>query len=264
MKPANIAIVAVTLSAICLSAQTPALSDLRFEVASIRPSQPGERGSSTHTGNDGIRTRNATVLQLIELAYDVQEYQVAGGPGWVRSDGYNITAKYDYEAEKDATSEQRDQLLRARGRNLLADRFQLKLREETKDLPAYVLVQTKSGHKFKISEQTSGGTNTNRNNGSGKIIATALTLDSYARRLSNILGKPVLNETGLDGKYDLTLEWASDDSLSAGTGAGAAASTPAGVSIFTALQEQLGLKLESRKGPVQILVIENVERPSEN
>jgi uncharacterized protein (TIGR03435 family) len=243
---------ALLLGIACLQAQP----ELAFEVASIRPSAPGERGSGVHTNDGSVRTNNTTLQYLIQLAYGVQEYQVAGGPGWVRSDGYDLMATFEHESEKNLTNEQKSLTMRARARSLLADRFQLKLREDTRELPVYAMVVAKNDHKLKVSEQNSQHMNTNRNNGAGKITAGGAKLDSLADRLGDILGRPVVNETGLDGRFDFTIEWTSDESLAAGSATGP--------SIFTAIQEQLGLKLESKKGPVRMLVIERAERPSEN
>jgi bla regulator protein blaR1 len=237
-------------------AQTESPTDAKFEVASIRPTPAGERSSSTHTNNGNVRTHNTSVARLIQLAYDVQDYQVIGGPGWAQSEGYDINAKFDSDAEKDESAATRDRLLRARAKNLLAERFQLKLREDTKELPIYVIIAAKGGLRLKPSEQSGQSMNTNRSNSAGKITATGAKLDGLADVLGNILRRPVRNETGLDGRFDFELTWTSDEGLDA--------VDAAGPSIFTALQEQAGLKLESKKGPVRMLVIEQLERPSEN
>ena len=119
-------------------------------LASIKPSLPTERGSSINRNPGSIRTRNSKVQQLIQFAYKVQEYQVTGGPGWVRSDGYDIVAKFDQpeDAPKLSNAVSMAQT-NSRLRNLLVERFLLKMREETKELPIYSIILGKIGHKLK-------------------------------------------------------------------------------------------------------------------
>ena len=171
-------------------------------------------------------------------------------------------------------------------RALLADRFQLTLHRETKDLPIYALVIAKNG--LKLHEAKPDDTYPNgikgpdgralkgahlMRMGRGELTGQALATDELVRLLSQQLGRTVLDKTGLKGNYDFTLKWTPDDSEApmlkgpAGgppSGGNAAPPESSGTSIFTAIQEQLGLKLESQKGPVEVLVIDHVEKPSEN
>jgi len=220
-----------------------------------------------------------TAKMLIMQAYDVKEFQVTGAPGWISSDRYDINAK----AERPNVDPDQAKVL---VQSLLAERFNLKFHREIKEFPIYALVVAKDGPKLKKSENQTeseiraatagpggGGPKEGRmlRLGRGHISAQMLTLGALVQRLSSSLGRPVVDRTGLTGLYDFDLQWAPDE-MEVETGKSGermpAESAPAGEStgpsIFTALQEQLGLKLESQKGPVEILVIDRMEKPTEN
>jgi bla regulator protein BlaR1 len=258
------AVAAVTLTAIAtpllvgiLQGQT-STDSYKFEVASIRPADTGHRGTSINTGALQFITRNSSLVDLIRYSYAIQSYQLSGGPSWISEDRYDVTAKYE-SAEADAKVSElsrldsRDGRIRARVRHMLAERFQLKMREELKELPVYVLVQDKGGHKLKRSENAKGGMNHNSNNGNGTITGNGVTTKRLAIALGGVLGRPVNDETGLENELvDFELKYFSDTAADSGP------------TIYTALREQLGLKLESRKGPVTTYVVESVARPSDN
>lgn len=230
--------------------------DYKFEVASIRPA--GEHGDSTYIKADqgGMRTSGTSLLELIRYAYRAQFYQITAATGWIRDARFDISAKHDQGEEGDVPPEdparqaRKDERIRVRLRHLLAERFQLKLREEMKDLPIYVLKVDK-GHKMKSVAAATGRINVNNSN--GKLRGEAVTMQRLTQSLTGMLGRPVRDETELMGWFDLELNWSSD--------ATAGATSPG---FFTALREQLGLKLESRKGPVATYAIERAEKPSEN
>jgi bla regulator protein BlaR1 len=250
----------------------------RFEVASIKPSNSADRRPLFRMEPGGLAAANATVKRLIELAYHIKLFQISGGPGWIDSELFDIAAK----AERSADMSQFDQMLRA----LLADRFRLVIRRDNKDMPVYALVAGKTGPKFKESRESDpniidlGGrpnpaappgrlavTKIRR----GLLVAQETTIAWFASQLSEFLARPVVDKTGLTGKYDLKLEWQPDENqvamfqaMQVPEGFGAPPADPAGPSLFAALQEQLGLKLESEKGPVEIFNIERIERPSAN
>jgi len=163
-------------------------------------------------------------------------------------------------------SQERRKILEAL-RSLLADRFQLALHSETKEQPVYALVVNKGGPKLQESTEPRGLI---RKMGRGTLKAQAVELGMLALNLSNELGRSVFDKTGLAGKYDFELKWAPSQDSAAQLGAPpqtaefALPADPDGPSIFTALQEQLGLRLESGKGPVEVLVIDRAERPSKN
>ncbi len=275
--------------------QTPVTGPLSFEVASIKPSA-AERGKVGIRIAPGGRftASGLTAKMLIQQAYDIKDFQISGGPGWLSSERYDIVAK----AESSANREQLKLMLQS----LLAERFKLEVHRETKELPVYSLVVAKNGPKLQKSEyqppdpesgpppkptgegpgplaRAAAGESVSRSTGGpmmrmgrGQVNAQMAQISMLANVLSMQLGRPVIDKTGLKGAYDFKLEWTPDESQRAfglGEGdrpAGEAAAPPdsSGPSIFTALQEQLGLKLESQKGPVEILVIDGIEKPSEN
>lgn len=245
---------------------------LTFEVASIRPSDPNARGMRfENTPGGGIRASGVTLKTLIEFAYDVQDFQVSGGPGWLRSDRYDVVAKPEKPDGSDVGPKVTDadqktlaERLQARTRALLAERFQLAVRTESAERPVYALVEAKNGHKLTPSTEAVGrGIHRNR----GLIEGDGTSLAMLAKILSTALGRPVLDRTGLTGKFNYKMEW-TEDSVGLGKGADSPAAGPpseaSGTSIFAAIQEQLGLKLESTRGPVEVIVIERAEKPSEN
>ncbi len=231
---------------LCLSAQTP----LAFEAASVKPASP-DKGSVMYyrTPPGGrVSVSNATLKLLIQNVYRVRDFQVTGGPAWLARDGWDIEATPGSNITS-ATAEQRDEMFKS----LLRDRFHLALHRETKELPVYDLVVTKGGSKLPPSgdEQGYGMTNT------GSITFKKTTVSTFAAVLSGALGRKVIDKTGLEGNFDFDLHWTPDERADAHP-------DDAGPSVFTAIQEQLGLRLESSKGPVEILVIDRAEKPDEN
>jgi bla regulator protein BlaR1 len=250
---------------------------LKFEVASIRPANPDTPGGLIRLmPGGGLSLTNIPVRTMITLAYDVRDFQISGGPGWIGTERFDVTARADAAAAKGQedlsklTDEQRktvrDQMAE-RLRALLADRFQLVVHKETKEESIYALVVSKSGPKLK--EVKGADAKQGMNTGRGRSQGFAAPMEMLAQVLSNIVGRPVLDKTGLAGKYDFVLEWMPDvgaDARAQGFGDGITSPAPApgGPTIFTALQEQLGLRLEAQKGPVPKIVIDRVEKPSEN
>ena len=240
----------------------------QFEVASIKVSNPPpeKRGSSSmNTGGGGVRATNYSVFQLILQALGAQSYQLSGGPSWVRDDRFDIVARNDGAEERvppGDVSRQEAQIARhrARLRNLLETRFQLVLREEVKELPVYSLTVDKGGPKLKEAEPK-GGTSINNGNGAGSIKGEGLTMARICTALGSVLQRPVVDETGLTGAYDLELKYSTDEAMA---GKEKAIEDITGPTIFTAVRESLGLRLTGKKGPVKTWVIERVEKPSEN
>lgn len=241
-----------------------------FEVASIKPNaandhrvmvrmQPGGRYSAT-----GMSTR-----MLITQAFDLREFQVIGAPDWTASDRFDINAKAESSVERITPAQLRPML-----KSLLVERFQLKYHEETKELPVYKLVVAKGGAKLKPSAAPQGAPSGQpapqmMRVGRGQLNANAATVASVARMISMQLGRDVIDNTGLEGNYDVNLEWTPEP----GQGGGFPGPLPPGAvppadnngpTLFTALQEQLGLRLESAKAPVTVLVIDSIAKPSEN
>jgi uncharacterized protein (TIGR03435 family) len=193
---------------------------------------------------------------LIRSAYGVLlEDQVSGLPGWAKSEPIAVEAKMDPDTaralEKLPMMERwkQSQLML---QTMLADRFALKVHRETRDLPIYELTVAKGGLKMKqTAPDGSGG---NASYASGKVTAHQISIESLAANLSFAVGRVIVNKTGLDGGYDFALDYAPD-------GADASDTRP---SIFTALEEQLGLKLEPARGPVDVIVVDHIERPTAN
>jgi len=232
------------------------------------------------TPPDGFSASNITARMLIANAYDVKEDQVTGGPAWVASTGYDIDAKVTAFGSPDVhqlTSDQRRQMLQS----LLADRFQLAVHTETKQAPIYELTIAKGGPKLKPSDTSAApaapppgaGLHGNpgdgpprggmmRMSGPGNLNATAMSMPQFVEMLSRQLHTTIVDKTGLTGSYDLSLAWTPDDMPA--SPAGAETPDPSGPSIFTALQEQLGLKLSSTRGPVKTIVIDHITPPTEN
>ncbi len=245
-----------------------------FAVASIKPSS-GAAGNVSFrlVPGGGVNIAGAPLRELIKFAYDIRDFQLSGGPGWVSSDGWDINAKPDGDAAPltpaDATPERMEafqKLVRQRMQTLLAERFQLKLVEESKELPIYNLVEAKGGSKLKPSEAT-GGPSRRIQMGRGQFNASSASMKNLVMSLGNAVGRPVYDKTGLTGVYEMKLEWTPDSGPGGPAGPDGHASAPtdgSGASIFTALQEQLGLRLESAKGPVTTYRIGNIQKPSDN
>jgi uncharacterized protein (TIGR03435 family) len=248
----------LVLLAAAVGAQTPRP---QFEVASIKPSSSDDRRPFFNFQDPGRFTaRNITVNRLIQTAYMLKSFQISGGPDWMASELYDINAK----PESPVPWEQ----MLAMIQSLLADRFQLVIRRETKEMPVYALVVSKNGPKLKPADESAPKMIRIRR---GLLAAPMAQMPMLADQLSNFLGRNVIDKTGLSGRYDLKLEWVPDEyqvamfgAMGVPEGAGAPPPDWHGPSLFTALEEQLGLKLESQKGPVELFAIERVARPSAN
>ena len=235
-----------------------------FEVAAIKLNHSGSRSGGYRWGGERFTVTNMRLKTLIEIAYDLKDFQVSGGPAWIGSDGYDIDAKTGDSLIKLPGSERTAQT-RLMLQSLLADRFKLVLHQEMKTLTVYKLVVAKNGSKLNAATGRTGWSD-----GNGQIKAQAITTATLAEILSSQLERNVVDETNLPGRYDISLRWSPDngaappDTPTAVAQGGARQPDAAAISIFTAIQEQLGLKLESAKAPVETLVVVQVERPSEN
>jgi uncharacterized protein (TIGR03435 family) len=214
----------------------------------------------------GLTATGVTLKMLISVAYGVLAYQISGGPAWIGTERWDIEAKTD-GVQGRLPRDQSNALLRA----LIEDRFQLKARRESKEIPIYALVVAKNGPKLKPNPDDPTKAKPSAMLGGGSGTFTNSSMAVLAERLSEQLGRPVIYHTDLKGGYDFTLEWtpAPGEGSAEAIGLPPRAEPPSagdsnGPSIFTALQDQLGLKMESTKGPADILIIDQVERPSEN
>jgi uncharacterized protein (TIGR03435 family) len=262
--------------ALAQSAPAPATAATAFDVISIHPSRAqdtvkdGVEFSFMKTNNtdDGYTAENVTLKALISDAYQIKPDDISGGPDWIGSDRYNINAKVagsDGTTAVKLTKAQHRQMLQA----LLANRFSLAVHNETKDAPIYELVVAKGGSKLHAFTPVSGAprgvtgldgkfySGIDSLGGNGIIALQGYPVSLLADFLKPDLQRPVIDKTGLTGKYDISLRWTPDNTPADSPLAG-------GPSIFAAIEEQLGLKLNSTKGPVTTLVIDHVQKPSEN
>lgn len=217
-----------------------------FEVATIKPASPDEAPYSGEDGRDGLlKMWNVSLKQCIGYAYKISENQIVGGPKWIDETAFDILAKADHPAGEPE--------LLTMLQPLLADRFRLQFHHETQMLPGYTLRVAKGGIKAPLvdPDKHSAG-----NGGRGFFDVLASPPSTLRFRLSALLGKPVVDMTGETRKFDFHLKWTPDD-----TGA---EPTPDRPSLFTALQEQLGLKLEAGKVSTDVLVVDHAELPTEN
>jgi uncharacterized protein (TIGR03435 family) len=227
-----------------------------FEAASIKLDPKAEGEDSDNS--PGMLRAQMTLKRFITYAYDVQQFQVIGGPHWIDSDHYNVTAKLG-SAETNAPPQAQSEQIRQALQTLLADRFQLKFHRESKEMSGYALTVVKSGFKLTEVPDDGGYSMSSKGNGTTRnLTAKRIDMPRFAAFLSRAVGRPVEDRTHIAGIYSFTLEWMSDDLKNV------TADQPALPSLFTAIQEQLGLKLDPRKVPAEILVVDGAERPSEN
>jgi len=240
----------------------PAAKPLTFDVVSVKPNRTGAGAMLDRTPPDGYSVDNYAVLAIIGDAFGIR-YDLISGPGWINSEHYDVTAKVagdDLPAYQALSKEQRNQMLQA----VLADRFHLIAHTVEKEMPGYTLTIAKNGPKLAEAGPDSRGSVA----GPGRIRADAMTISKLCDLLSRINQQTVLDQTGLTGTYTFRLRWADLDAPSRSAASAAspdAASEPSGLpALPTALEEQLGLKLTPTKVPTTTLVIDSIERPSEN
>ena len=218
-----------------------------FEVAAIKPSATATNGSSWRVQPGRLTMVNESIKQIIQAAYSVQDHEYSG-PAWLENERYNIDAK----AESKGDGKQLLLMLQT----LLAERFKLVVHHESKLMPGYALVVAKGGLKIQAAEGKGSNFNENKN----KLTATRMDMTRVTKFLANLLSQPVVDETGVKDSFTFVLQYVNPRSQRPEKGDGDEFLP----TIFTALTEQLGLKLETRKVPVDILVVDRVERPSEN
>jgi uncharacterized protein (TIGR03435 family) len=236
-------------------------ASLTFEVATIKPSKPGTPGKAiTMRGPRQFATINTSLADLITFAYGIQVRQITGGPSWMESDLFDITAQP--EAEGTPNRKQLESMLQ----KLLADRFKLAFHRDKKELSVYAIVVGKNGPKLTKSASDPNGLPGLLFRGLGLLPARNANISDLAGVLQSVvLERPVIDQTGLSGRFDFELKWTPDESQFGGQGARARRDDPdAPPDLFTAMQEQLGLQLKSTKAPIDVLAIDRIEKPSEN
>ena len=277
------------------SAASDASPDLpKYDVATIKPTSDNQGMRRFMFTPGGISLTGVPVQMLLTEAFHVEDDHIIGAPGWVKTNRYDVEAKVSPEdapkLDKLKFDERRSMLL-----PLLVERFNLKYHHETREMASYTLAVAKGGPKMKVSEvqppppdtKPDSGPNSKpgdsapsrpqqrrmlRFMGRGHLEAEGSDTQMLARVLSQQLGRTVIDKTGLTGNYDYTLQWTPDDAPPPMPGGGADGGPPrsdsgtdaVGPSLFTAVQEQLGLKLESTKGMADVIVIDHIDLPSEN
>ena len=229
-----------------LGGQTP----LRFAVASIRPSVQGtDAGTKVELFPGGrLRISNEPVMLLLRMAFQVQDAQIINAPRWLATD------RYDIEAKAGTDGKLTPQMMGPLMQSLLAERFQLKFHRETRELTVGALIVAAGGSKVKAStEGEASGMNTSGGPHRSQVAATATSMELLAAYVGNRLDRIVVDQTGLRGSYDFTLEWAADETED----------SPA-PGLISALRVQLGLRIEPRKAAVEVLVVDSISKPSEN
>jgi uncharacterized protein (TIGR03435 family) len=277
--PEPVAIATLAIAGLVLVARShaqqplvPASSLPAFEVASIKPSDPDSQLKIDFAAGGRLFVTHATLRFLIKIAYDVSDDQILGGPAWLNSKRFDVQGKPAAPTGGDPQNMTKDQILlfhepiRLRLQRLLADRFQLELRKESKPMPIFALVPGKNGPKMMRS---SSAGEPEISFAHGILQAKRVDMATLARFLSEgQVGRPVVDVTGLSDKFDFRLEWAPDPALnplSAGaTGNQLPPADSGGISIFTALQQQMGLKLDASTSPADCVVVTRAELPSVN
>jgi uncharacterized protein (TIGR03435 family) len=245
-----------------LQAEDTTAASLKFEVVSIKRNKEGTGGASISSPREGdnITITNMSPHMLIGIAFNFPLHdEIYGLPGWTDQEAYDILAKVpadELPAFHELLPMQRNPMLQ----EILVSRFHLKYHYDTRALPGYALVVGKKGAR--LVEGAHGGAN---NPGAmhtrhGEIIGDGVSTADLARVLSQQIGRPIADETGLKGAYNFKLNWTPDmDPNSTAT-----STADSGPSIFTAVQEQLGLRLESAKVPVRVLVVDHIDRPDQD
>jgi uncharacterized protein (TIGR03435 family) len=250
-----------------------------FEVASVKPSADGEVRTYGPRPGDRFVAIKCTVKTVIALAYNVREDKISGGPNWIGTDTWSIEAKAEEGSIPTGTWPDPavpDHPLTLMVQSLLEDRFHLKVRKETRELPVYELMVVKNGPKMMLTARKESDRHgvpsgaMRLNPAAGFLWANGVPVSRLAEALSEprILGRPVIDKTGLNGLYDFTLEWSPEPGLGPVMPVVSEPRLPSDASSrppnLVAIQEQLGLKVESAKAPVGVLVIDNIERPTKN
>ncbi len=239
----------------------PPDADPAYDVVTIKPSDPKDGGRGFQTRGRHIRAANETVNDMISFAWGIHMKQIVGGQPWMSTDHYFVDGVPDVLGEPNVAQ------FRSMIRKVLADRFGLKVHNEKRELSVYALTMAKGGPKLTRSLGNPNGPPDDNFSTSAYMRETNTTMGEYAKAMQYVLDRPVVDQTGLEGRWDFLLKWTADESQF--TALGYKIQPPldnpnAPPPLFTAIQEQLGLKLEPVKAPVDVLVVDHVERPTEN
>jgi uncharacterized protein (TIGR03435 family) len=240
----------------------PADANPVFEVATIKPARPDEQGRAFRLNGREFSTVNTSVSDLINFAYGLHAKQITGGPPWMETDKYDLLAKPDIDGRPN------DKQLKSMVAKLLTDRFKLTFHRDKKELSVYAITVAKGGSKLTKSDDNSNGVPSLFFRGLGNLPARNATMADLAGVLQTaVLDRPVVDQTGLGtARFDFQLMWTPDEFQFAGLGVKPPPPSDKDTApdLFTAFQQELGLKLESTRAPVDVVVVDHVERPSEN
>jgi len=235
----------------------------QFDAVSIKPSSPDARGGGFNMSPGRLNGRNVSLSELVSFAYGLHAYQLSGDSGWMDNDHYEVVATFPA-----ATTDARRAVML---QTMLAERFALTIHRESKEVAGYALMAGRNGAKLQAPESAQHGMLLSRSPTSGQrtLHGTSATMADMAGILADVLGKPVEDATGIAGSFDFAMEWTPDPVSEVALRKGSGPQEPppgeqTGPSIFTALQEQLGLKLETKKLPVEAIAIDHAEKPSGN
>jgi uncharacterized protein (TIGR03435 family) len=229
-------------------------ADPDWEVATVKPNASGISGDRIHIRGRHVTLENETVDTMLLIGYGVQKNQIAGLPDWTKTVGWDIDGVTDVEGEPDLKQFQ------TMVRKILAERFALALHHEQREMEVLALRVAKGGPKLGVATGDADALPDRQDRRSSGQLATTFKNTSMHDFVLMVLGqmdRPVMDQTGLAGKYDFQLKWTYDETVAATDG-----SAPPG--LFTAVQEQLGLKLEATKAPADVLVVDKIERPGAN
>jgi uncharacterized protein (TIGR03435 family) len=237
----------------CAPCQTPDAAPA-FEVSSVKPSIPGAKTQIRRDPTGAFFAEAISLKQLILMAYNIQDYQLSNLPRVVATDRYDVIAKPPAGTKKEQTW--------VMLQTLLADRFKLAVHREEKELTVYALVVARNGPKFQETKRPPSEADDSIKFAPGHMICIMVPMADLALGLSSQIGHQVIDRTGIRGSYDLKLDWMPE--TKANVPGDPAASQPDGPTLFGALEDQLGLKLVPEKGPVEVVVVDHIEKPSEN
>ncbi len=250
-----LALGALTAAAMPATAQTGA-SRQEFEAVSLKPAPANARGYGIQPGPGGIRIANCTLKQIVAEAYHVYDFQVTGGPKWSDSD------RFDLDARTPGSTRASGEGLRAMLRSMLEDRFQLGAHVEDREMSVFAIQQGKAGLRFEHSKDPDQPP-LFRVYQRRQITAQRAPLEYLTDALSQLLGRPVVDETGLDGKFDYKLEWTPDEFQTA-SAENAVKGEESAPSLTSALREQMGLTMISKRAPAKIVVVDKASKPDAN
>ena len=235
---------------------------LAFEVATIKLSNPDQPGKLFTVRGRNVMTINTTLSDLIVFAYDLHQKQLAGAPDWAGSQKFDVTGQPESPGVPSITQ------LRGMIRLLLTERFKLAFHRDKREMPVYAIIVGPNGHKLTKNDNNPNGLPNLLFRGLGNLPVSNATIAEFAGVMqSAVMDRPVVDKTGLTGRWDFAIRWTPDESQFGGLGVRVPPPTDdpnAPPGIFTAFTDQLGLKLDPSRAPVEVLVIDKVEKPSEN